>query len=323
MDNLKLSPNKIKKKLFKVIDKDISKRFMKYNGKYLKGYSKRPVKRYNKLNNAMKNAIKNSKTKGITMSKKIKKYTLRKGDNLLNSPTGEISWVKLNSPNKSVNIPSKSVNSPSKSVNSPSKSVNSPNKSVNSPKTIIFNSKTKENFLLSNFYGGSEICYMKDRFINPEIKELFDDFENCDSAKFIFYLKKLQPNKTWTKAKLEYWFKDINGKKEPIRGILAKLVGTSVKDTPTGKKRLKIIKDLVHIEGDIIIKKNLSAKEKKELMYDCLKTKFSKEKYKKILLNTGTSILHEKPMRGKGDDWTYPGNNWLGELLMKVREELR
>ena len=45
---------------------------MKYNGKYLKGYSKIPVKRYNKLNNAMKNAIKNSKTKGITMSKKIK-----------------------------------------------------------------------------------------------------------------------------------------------------------------------------------------------------------------------------------------------------------
>ena len=307
---------------------------MKYNGKYLKGYSKRPVKRYNKLNNAMKNSIKNSKTKGITMSKKIKKYTLRKGDNLLNSPTGEISWVKLNSPInssvksvnspiKSVNSPSKSVNSPSKSVNNPSKSVNSPSKSVNIPKTIIFNSKTKENFLLSNFYGGSEICYMKDRFINPEIKELFDDFENCDSTKFIFYLKKLQPNKTWTKAKLEYWFKDINGKKEPIRGILAKLVGTSVKDTPTGKKRLKIIKDLVNIEGDIIIKKNLSAKEKKELMYDCLKTKFSKEKYKKILLNTGTSILHEKPMRGKGDDWTYPGNNWLGELLMKVREELR
>ena len=49
------------------------------------------VKKYNKLNNAIKNALSNNSTSGITMSKKIKKYTLRRGINLLNSPSGEIS----------------------------------------------------------------------------------------------------------------------------------------------------------------------------------------------------------------------------------------
>ena len=27
-------------------------------------------------------------------------------------------------------------------------------------------------------------------------------------------------------------------------------------------------------------------------------------------------------MRGKGDDWTYPGNDLLGKLLMKIRDEI-
>ena len=72
----------------------INSKFTKHNNKFLKGYSQKPVKKYDKLNNAMKNALSNNSTSGITMSKKIKKYTLRKGLNILNSPSGEISWLK-------------------------------------------------------------------------------------------------------------------------------------------------------------------------------------------------------------------------------------
>ena len=34
-----------------------------------------------------------------------------------------------------------------------------------------FNSKSKNYYKLSNFFGGVEACYMKDRFKNTEIKE--------------------------------------------------------------------------------------------------------------------------------------------------------
>ena len=103
--------------------------------------------------------------------------------------------------------------------------------------TIIFNSKSTRYFLLSNFYGGVEIDYMKDRYNDPEVKKLIESFETCDNEKFIYYLKILQPGKKWTEAKINYWFKNIDGKKEPIRGVLAKLVGGAVKDTPLMKKR--------------------------------------------------------------------------------------
>ena len=64
--------------------------------------------------------------------------------------------------------------------------------------TIIFNSKSTRYFLLSNFYGGVEINYMKDRYNDPEVKELIESFETCDNDQFIYYLKKLQPGKKWT-----------------------------------------------------------------------------------------------------------------------------
>ena len=183
--------------------------------------------------------------------------------------------------------------------------------------TIIFNSKSKEYYLLSNFYGGVECCYMQSRFKNPEIKELFNDFESCDNDKFIYYLKELQPNKNWTEKKLNYWFKDG----EPIRGILSKLVGTSVKNTPTGKKRLEIIKKLAKVDH-IEINPELNESAKKQLMIKCLRDKYTIKIYRDILLSTDSNILHEKPMRGTGDNWTYPGNDWLGELLMKIRNEI-
>ena len=105
---------------------------------------------------------------------------------------------------------------------------------------ITFNSKSNKYWQLSNFYGNVEIYYMKDRFENPEIKSLFDSFITCSDDEFIKYLKLFQPNKKWTEVKLNYWFKINNMSKIPIRGILAKLIGTSVKNTPTGKQRQNI-----------------------------------------------------------------------------------
>ena len=193
----------------------------------------------------------------------------------------------------------------------------------NMSEVIIFNSKSKNYYLLSNFYGGVEISYMKGRFQNIELQQLFDEINVCNIDKFIYYLKILQPEKAWSDKQLNYWIRTKDDDtKEPIRGILAKLIGTSVKDTPTGRKRLKIIKKLLHIEGEIIINKELNLDEKKEFMLKCLRDKYSSEPYKSLLLSTGDKKLHEKPMRGSGDLWTYPGGNLLGKLLEIVREEL-
>ena len=51
---------------------------------------------------------------------------------------------------------------------------------------IFFNSKSNHKYKeLSNFYGNVEICYMQKRFANLKMKELFEDFKNCDNKKFI------------------------------------------------------------------------------------------------------------------------------------------
>ena len=190
-------------------------------------------------------------------------------------------------------------------------------------KEIYFNSKSKEFYLLSNFYGGVESNYMKDRFMDKEVKELFETFETVDTDNFIHYLMVLQPNKKhWTEAKFKYWMK--NG--EPIKGILSQLVGTSVKHTAAGKKRIKVIKELTGITGDLIIKPNSTDQEKKELMLKLLRKKFSKKQFADVLLSTGDAVLHEKPMRGTPNNWTFKngeGGDWLGLLLMQLRQEIK
>ena len=190
-------------------------------------------------------------------------------------------------------------------------------------KEIYFNSKSKEFYLLSNFYGGVESNYMKDRFMDKEVKRLFETFETVDTDNFIKYLMVLQPNKKdWTEAKLKYWMK--NG--EPIKGILSQLVGTSVKDTAVGKKRMKVIKELTGVTSDLKIKPNSTDEEKKELMLKLLRKKYSKKEFADALLSTGDAVLHEKPMRGRPNNWTFKngeGGDWLGLLLMQIREEIK
>ena len=53
-----------------------------------------------------------------------------------------------------------------------------------------------------------------------------------------------------------------------------------------------------------------------------MRKKYSIEPYRSLLLNTGSRELHEKPIRGSGNNWTLPGSDWLGLLLMEIREEI-
>ena len=85
-----------------------------------------------------------------------------------------------------------------------------------SQKEIYFNSKSNPEYkYLSNFYGNVEICFSK-KVKHPKMKQLFEDFKDCNKNEFIEFLKLLQPGKNH-----KYWFDGD----EPIRGILAKLVG--------------------------------------------------------------------------------------------------
>ena len=65
-----------------------------HSGKYLKGYIHKKPKKYDTLDNAKKNAVNFSNVGGITHSKKTK-FTLRKGKILKDSPSGESSWLTL------------------------------------------------------------------------------------------------------------------------------------------------------------------------------------------------------------------------------------
>lgn len=189
-------------------------------------------------------------------------------------------------------------------------------------KEIFFNSKSKEYWELSNFYGGVESNYMVTRFDDNEVHRMFSNFETCDKERFEDYLKQLQPDKKdWTDRKLKYWTRDG----EPIRGILSQLVGSSVRDTASGKKRRKVIKEMVGI-GELRIKPNTTDDEKKKLMMTLLRDKFKNETYRDVLISTGDALLHEKPLRGKPNSWTFKnreGGDWLGTLLMEVRKEIK
>ena len=182
---------------------------------------------------------------------------------------------------------------------------------------VSFNSKTKNKYHeLSNFYGGVEGCYMKKRFGAKEVHDLIDRFETCSKDEFIDYLKKLQPSKkNWTPLKLKYWLKDD----KPIRGILAQLVG-EVSDKP----RMAVLKEILNID-DLQILPEASEDEKRIQMKECLVTKYNQAKYKALLLKTGIKPIHESPLRGGPNLWTYKddkGGDLLGKLLMEVRAEL-
>lgn len=203
---------------------------------------------------------------------------------------------------------------------------------------IYFNSKSTEYIKLSdgtlgricklsNLFGGAEFEYMASRFTQPEVTRFFDTMERCNPETFLSFLKELQPNKKWTLKQETYWFCDG----EPIRGIIAQMLGTMVRDTPTAKKRRQIVAQKLGLES-ITFKKELTPEDKQAWMKVCLDHKYIHgSEFAKILLATGNAILHEKPMRGSPNAWSYKynddpskqGGDWLGQLLMQVREEIR
>lgn len=202
-------------------------------------------------------------------------------------------------------------------------------------KTILFNSKGSDPpgfHKLSNFYGGVEFEYMQDRFNQKEMLDLLSMLEQCDGVTFLAWLKRLQPGKKWTPKKEQYWFTSDG---EPIRGVLAQLIGTVVRDGPTARKRKRILLEYFAEQGtpleSIETKDELSDVVKQRWMKVCLDHKFADPEYRDLLLATGAAVLHEKPLRGKPNAWSYKwhenprerGGDWLGKLLMQVRDELQ
>ena len=199
---------------------------------------------------------------------------------------------------------------------------------------IHFNSKTFKNGFqgLSNLMGGAEFDYMSARFPQQTVKELFTELRNCDRETFLEWLQILQPDKKWTPKKLAYWFTPDG---EPIRGILAQLLGSMVrrkadKLTPTSRRRQKVVCEKLGLDS-IEVAPELSDKNKKAFMKECLRKKYSMEPYRSLLLSSGSGSadLHEKPLRGNGNNWTYKktngviyGKDWLGQLLMEIRAEI-
>ena len=91
-----LTKRRIRKKIIEPVISDelLSKFSIAHDNKYIKGYvTKDPIK-FNTLKEAMENAIKTVNSTGITMNRN-KKYTSRKGTELLDSKTNEKSWLKV------------------------------------------------------------------------------------------------------------------------------------------------------------------------------------------------------------------------------------
>lgn len=188
---------------------------------------------------------------------------------------------------------------------------------------IYFNSKSGDEYkYLSNFYGDVEICFMQKRFKHPKMKMLFDNFKTCGNEEFLMYLKLLQPDKKdWTRSQEQYWFDN----QRPIRGILAKLVGAIVtnKSSKSFQRRAREISKYLKISFDDVMESDKITTDKD--MLECLNEKYSKPEFRDLLLKTGNAILHEKPLRGFPNDWTFKdgeGGDKLGKMLMGIREGL-
>lgn len=203
--------------------------------------------------------------------------------------------------------------------------------------TIEFNSKrsSPRGFSeLSNFYGGVEFEYMAQRFNQSQMTRIFDHLEVCDNHEFWRWLQILNPKgskkKPVTQKQMDYWFTKggiANGK--PIRGIAAQLLGTMVR--PTAEKRRCAVRKELGITS-INVNDELSDDDKRRWMKACLEHKYADTHFRKLLLSTGDSQLHEIPLRGNGakNNWTQKvvgnrvyGKGWLGQLLMEIRGEIR
>lgn len=193
---------------------------------------------------------------------------------------------------------------------------------------IGFNSKATLFFLLSNFYGGSEEDYQSAKYQNKRIRVFFESLKTIELEEFKKKLSEL------TGKPADYWVR--NG--QPIRGILAKMLGgaVSLKSKSERRRRLRLLAEWSGLkdETEIRFSTPMTKTDKSRFMKQCLRRKFKKQPYRDALLKTDKVFLYERPMRGNGNLWSYrpaneekdkpaTGENLLGKLLMEVRDENR
>ena len=257
-------------------------------------------------------------------------------------PQGAIIWVKLQKKTPSKIIVKKAKPNSSKSS---SKSV----------KHLIFKSNYKKHglFLLSNFYGGSEIDYMvppenipeKDqKFKDKKVRDLIRGWKDLTDLTEINKIRqqlmhqkvqrkketgerqlvhKGKKPKPFTDRQKKTYEAEYEGKIYPGTGVLAKLAANAWKD----KSRLRVLELLAGMEWNTMKEPadvynpntpiGLTRSEK--AMKAALKNKFSTEPYRSFLLSTGTSRLSEA---GDGR-FGIKGDDLLGKYLMEVRSQLK
>ena len=87
------------------------------------------------------------------------------------------------------------------------------------------------------------------------------------------------------------------------------------------KKRAKSIAKYLDISVEEVMQSDKITTD--EDMKECLAEKYQIPEFRELLLKTGNAPLHERPMRGKPNDWTFPGNDKLGKMLIEIRDEIK
>ena len=174
---------------------------------------------------------------------------------------------------------------------------------------------------LANEFGGVLFEYEGNRFLDGEIVDLFRRLKTCNRTEFVDTLRWLQPEKRWTDRKEQFWLD--NG--EPIHGVLASLLGVMTQETPTAKARRQIVAKefrLYHIS----INEHPSEPMRERMMLHAMRRKFQKKEFRELLLSTENAILHQTPIVGEPDEWTWKngkGGDKIGKMLIQIRNELR
>ena len=196
------------------------------------------------------------------------------------------------------------------------------------PKPILYNSK-RGVVEFSNFFMPNEVPwtvegqYQKEKHASKIVKAFYNRLDRVrDPKEFVYFLKLLQPKKkNWTEKKERYWFADA---KTPLRGILAKLL-SGVFSNP---RRSKAVAEFLGIPvAEVVAQDPTFNKRKLQLMGKLMYRKFKHKDLRRKLVETGKRKLHEVPLRGQGNDWTYKpstgfGGDLHGRILRKVRSEI-
>lgn len=215
---------------------------------------------------------------------------------------------------------------------------------------VKFSSATSTPYnLLSNFFGDAELHFMAARFEHPFLKSLLvHEFATCTVSKFRDYFRQLYPSgKSATYVRTA-----PDGTQIATRGVLGRLAGTAaVSSSAAARKRMEVLRRLAGLSEDEEVTTNTAkimeaaglgegaGQEEREraieefndeLMWESLKRKFRKGhcsedgvEFRSLLLGTGDRRLRE--VTGRGGRWSARGKSdgALGEMLARLREEIR